>query len=61
MPLESLTDQLLMHIFEFLEWQAYTNLRQVCRKLEAVISHHETFWARECLRTYFSTDLDYIR
>ena len=61
MSFSYLTDQLLLHIFQFLEWQDYSNLPLTCKRFSTVMANHEKYWARECLRTYLPMDLDYCR
>jgi len=47
-----------MYVMEFLSFGDYLSLIFVNKKFHQIINDHSKYWTRECLRKYFSTDLD---
>ena len=60
MSFDSLTNQLIAYTLEFLDWQDFVTLKQVCRRFAEITIYHEGIWARACMRNFFSFDLEMI-
>lgn len=58
MPFDLLPNQALKCMLEFLDLKDYLNLKLVCKQFVHAVTYYESFWARECMKSFFSFDLE---
>lgn len=60
MDLRSLPYGMMQQVVKFLDWKDFLNLKLVSKDLSETLIHDQKFWPRECLRTFFSFDLEML-
>lgn len=59
MNLTTIPTNIAQHVMHFLDWKDLLSLKLVSKQVSKNFSDSTKFWPRECLRTYFSFDLEF--